>query len=1622
MADGTVTIDLLMNTKSFMSDRERVSSLLKTLGSDAGDQMDQSFAQNASKVRANAEQTHSKIKADFDSPIYAKLVAQAEDAGITNFKSLLERVPKQQRTELVAKANRGEAISWEDTMRQMPREVVTKMKLNSSQASIGLTELKGQTKSTEKSFTHLHEIIAGTFIGSGITTGIGFLVNGLKEAAKAGMAYNKEQDTMKTVWTALTTESPKDGKELISYINTLSQHSIYAAGTIDKMSQSFYHVHSNVDETKRWTDSFVALGSTLHMSNDALAESGEQFAKIVAGGKASSEDMAVMINRFPMFGEALQDATGKSMKQLYAMSAAGKLTATQFTEALDYLGKKYKGGTAEAMTSFQGMSMYIKSRWSVLTGDIMASSFKMSKGITKDMKNLLSDDMMKKYANLASGAISTVTGWLVKLIKYVDGHRDTIIDIIGNLGTILGIIGKTAWTTFSDIIYDIVRMFGLAGDNAKGAEDPLDKFDDALKGLSKNKKLVEDLTKAFIAMFALKKGIEFIAMLASVRKALVETAAVQKITDLVGFGSGANAVKQATTETVAQTAAETGGKVVGIGAGAAGASKLLAKVAAKGGATSTAELAATSGLGGSAKLLAGGLSKALPFASVLAAAPELMKMTSSTVGKHLGGATGAVGGSIAGAAAGTAVMPVVGTAIGGIAGGFAGTKLGQSIGDSIQKGVTSHFPKLTAKMGDFAKDTSAKMTDIFSTNFKPSINDKEFSKKYTSLTNLLNSEAKVKFKIDTKNIDLAKQTAVSIYGQMGKAVENYYAKQEKSSDSNYKLLVKNGAISKKQADALLAKSKANDKAQIASQKNAIENMKSLSSKYYDKLDHLEEQKNSELSKARKADGKNTKAYYSDKKVIEEQFEVNTAAARKKYLKKLSTDESKMNDQVTKATKIASGKQLDLLENLKDHKGKLSKQEMTAAISTATKERNTVVKSAKKTRDSAVNAAQDKYKKSVAAADKERYETKSMGRKQYNEVIATARKQRDDAIDAADETKNKTVKKAEETHTKVVDEATKQAGEHKDAVNAETGDVLDKWNKFISDMSKRWDGMIDGINGVLHALNKSWGNLPHWGSTGSKHAAGLNGSIGEHMALVGEDGYEYMGTKDGAVTPIGVDGPEIRNIPSGASILPHGMSVEFGRMAANLPGYKVGLPGWLTDTFSALKSGAEGAADLVSKGASGVINKMADATGVGKLVDQFKDQTTAFGAIATGTKNSLISNAVKYVQSFFDQFSAPEDGSGSGSLVPHFGSPFKESSGYGPRAGGFHKGIDFAAPLGTPIPAQYGGTVVQAGPASGFGNWVVIKPSGASVDTIYGHMKRMKVKTGQHVKAGQIIAWVGSEGQSSGPHVHYELRAGLGGKSYNPMTYGASAGKGAKPSGSHMNWLKQAGFKPSEYAAANKIISAESGWSATAQNPHSSAYGIAQNISPSSYASFGSDWKTNPITQLKWMKHYVDSRYGGANQALAYRSRVGWYANGGWGKDDQVNIFNDVPGEPEVAINPARQKADSLIMQAASDRVQHEPTGLVAKAMHVIANSKQQRYASDYQAATATQMTSRAISRSDSQMTDMSETNRLLRENNRRPIIVKSVLDGKEVGRSTNHYMGAENSRMLYANGLAGTEA
>jgi murein DD-endopeptidase MepM/ murein hydrolase activator NlpD len=111
-----------------------------------------------------------------------------------------------------------------------------------------------------------------------------------------------------------------------------------------------------------------------------------------------------------------------------------------------------------------------------------------------------------------------------------------------------------------------------------------------------------------------------------------------------------------------------------------------------------------------------------------------------------------------------------------------------------------------------------------------------------------------------------------------------------------------------------------------------------------------------------------------------------------------------------------------------------------------------------------------------------------------------------------------------------------------------------------------------------------------------------------------------------------------------------------------------------------------------------------------------------------------------------------------------------TSTFGQRWGTLHAGIDLAAPIGTPEYAAMDGVVLEAGPASGFGLAVYIQHENGDV-TVYGHMEEILVSAGQVVKAGDTIALLGNRGQSTGPHLHFEVHVGgLNGTKIDPLPW------------------------------------------------------------------------------------------------------------------------------------------------------------------------------------------------------------------------------------------------------------
>ncbi|MGH7405883.1 MAG: M23 family metallopeptidase, partial [Candidatus Methylomirabilales bacterium] len=122
-----------------------------------------------------------------------------------------------------------------------------------------------------------------------------------------------------------------------------------------------------------------------------------------------------------------------------------------------------------------------------------------------------------------------------------------------------------------------------------------------------------------------------------------------------------------------------------------------------------------------------------------------------------------------------------------------------------------------------------------------------------------------------------------------------------------------------------------------------------------------------------------------------------------------------------------------------------------------------------------------------------------------------------------------------------------------------------------------------------------------------------------------------------------------------------------------------------------------------------------------------------------------------------------------------------TSPFGPRTSPFtgqpqqHTGVDIAAPPGTPIRAPADGIVTFAGTLPGYGHALVLT-HGFGFKTFYGHNQRNQVSKGQTVKRGQVIAFVGNSGYSTGAHLHYEVL--LNDQPHNPLKYIVDEGQRA----------------------------------------------------------------------------------------------------------------------------------------------------------------------------------------------------------------------------------------------------
>lgn len=1492
--------------------------------------------------------------------IEAKSVQEHADATKKKIDDTLGKTTKVKLTadNTDVKEKSGEA---KDQVSKIPDKKSTTFTADAVQAKAETRELGETAEKTESKFVGLKDKLTIGAVAGATSQAVQVITGSFTDLIGEGLAASDSMDKFRSTMKLGGFGEEEIDKAAVA-VKKYADDTVYE---LDDVSNTTAQLAAN--GIKNYTELTQAAGN-LNAQAGGNADTFKSVAMVMTqtagAGKLTTENWNQLADAIPGASGVLQEAMKKNgafTGNFRDAMSDGQITAKEFNDAITELGMNDGAVKAAKSTStFEGA-----------VGNLQAN---VVSGIM-DIINHLGKDNLTGMINKTSDAVVGVFQHIADVFLYFQKHEDTLTNISNNVKKIVGALFSGAWEEGKDLLFDVADLFGLVDDKSKALKDPLGTINEIIGKIAKHKDEIKLFGEALVIMFAVKKGYEFITMLKEARKTLLELTAVEKVTDFLG-GGGFSFGKKASTKNIGNVGAEI-------------AETILPK-GGKGVATIADDaLESVSKLGGLAKL-SKGVSKVLPFAGVLASATELLGKGSAS--SKLGAFGGSLGGSAAGAAIGTAILPGIGTAIGAGLGGLGGTELGKNLGKDIGKGFKSYAPNLTNLLGDIGHDITKKFSKNVGSNAK------ELSKTYTKEMEKLNKIA-VKTPKGDKELKNQKARTIEIFKDMSDSIQKYYKKKEKSSKSDYDYFVKNGLMTQKEADKALAKQKKNDDEQKKNHQKALKAMQVYSGEHYANVEKIEKGGTKKLQDIAKKYGKDSKEYKKElNKELEEEQE--------KYAKNMSKAQSKLNEQISKETKIASGKQLDILQDLKDHKGKLSHEEMKTAILNSKEQRDTIIKDAKKTANDSISAADKKYKETVEKADKERYENGTMSKKQYDEVVKQAKKERDDAVTAATEKRDKSIKKAQETHKEVVDQATQQAGEHKGAVDGETGEVVGSWDEMKTNMGSIVEGVAHSIGHLIHALNKDWGNDLINFKFGA-HAKGSSGLTEDEIALVGEEGFEIAHHPSKGIFPVGVSGPEIRPLQAGTSILPHHMSKEFLAMTKGLPAHKDGVWGTITNMFDWVKDKAKDVWSFVSDGAGKAYDTIADKLGVSDFLDNLGD--SAEYKVAAGGISNIKDKIIEYAQNFFDKFNE-ENGGGSfdGAMADNVYKYLVDianqairkfgmsgiTSGYRPGDPywhGKHQAIDIA------YPSSMNGSSKYFDPA----NWV---------------FENFADKVGYVITQGKVRDRTGQSGQpatgswESWPdndhydHLHITGKLGSGDI--------FKAGGGSSPAGSGAErWrsqvieaAKMVGF-PTDKGHIDRIISqiqTESGGNEKAvQGGYTDintitgdlAKGLMQTISATfnAYKMPGHGNIFNGYDNILAGLRYIMARYGTGAGFFANIGMGHGYADGGEINGPELAWIGEDPAYPkEFMINPAKPSADDLIIKAIRSREQFRP----ASANNVSSNSS--GFLTSEISESSLQKLSQAL--------------------NNRPVEVISHLDGKKVSQSVDEYTGSSLARKLYTRG------
>lgn len=364
-----------------------------------------------------------------------------------------------------------------------------------------ITGVNGEAKQTHSLFK---KIFSANLLSNAVSSGFSSLTSGLKSTITSGMQLDGVIGKVRAQWAGLG-KNKNDTQILVDQMGYLKSNTAMTGDEVHQLQLNMNRLtNGNLSHTLALSKSIATIGDATKMTSGEMVGLSSAMARALSGSKVSAMQWQRMSKQAPGLGAALSKAAGMSEEAFGKVVASGKMSTKQFEELVEKAGQD--GGKAfEAFRKTQGgAAKSMQDSWNSLKAKMAQPLFDAKTSGMQQLADLMQSKPVQDGAEMLGVAIQKVAKLGMQALGYIAKHKGDIVGIGSDLMSITKDIAIDTWKTLSKIIVDIAEAFGLTSKNALKSKDPLKQLRVVLDNLAKNKEAIQWISKAIIAIAAIK--------------------------------------------------------------------------------------------------------------------------------------------------------------------------------------------------------------------------------------------------------------------------------------------------------------------------------------------------------------------------------------------------------------------------------------------------------------------------------------------------------------------------------------------------------------------------------------------------------------------------------------------------------------------------------------------------------------------------------------------------------------------------------------------------------------------------------------------------------------------------------------------------------------------------------------------------------------------------------------------------------------------------------------------------------------------------------------------------------------------------------------------------------------